>query len=68
MNKCLRSGISSDESHTDRSTSYLDLLLDIDSKGQLRTELNDKRDDFNIHIAKFPKWDISVVICDTDIS
>jgi hypothetical protein len=36
------------------STSYLDLLLDIDSKGRLRTELNDKRDDFNFHIAKFP--------------
>ena len=36
------------------SASYLDLLLSIDSDGQLRTSLYDKRDDFNFHIANFP--------------
>ena len=34
--------------------SYLDLLLSIDSDGQLRTSLYDKRDDFNFHITNFP--------------
>ena len=34
--------------------SYLDLLLSIESDGQLRTSLNDKRDDFNFHITNFP--------------
>ena len=33
-----------------RSASYLDLHLEIDSEGQLRTKHYDKRDDFN-----FPK-------------
>ena len=37
------------------SASYLDLLPSIESDGQLRTSLNDKRDDFNFHIKKnFP--------------
>ena len=40
------------ESHT--SASYLDLLLSIESDGQLRTSLYDKRDDFNFHITNFP--------------
>ena len=31
----------------DRSASYLDLHLEIDSEGRLRTKLYDKRDDFN---------------------
>ena len=36
------------------ATSYLDLLLSIESDGQLRTSLYDKRDDFNFHITNFP--------------
>ena len=40
------------ESNT--SASYLDLLLSIESDGQLRTSLYDKRDDFNFHITNFP--------------
>ena len=35
-------------------TYYLDLLLSIESEGQLRTSLYDKRDDFNFHITNFP--------------
>ena len=37
-----------------KTTSYLDLLLSIESEGQLRTSLYDKRDDFNFHITNFP--------------
>ena len=37
-----------------RSASYLDLHLDIDSEGKLRTKLYDKRDDFNLPIVNFP--------------
>ena len=40
------------ESNT--SASYLDLLLSIESNGQLHTSLYDKRDDFNFHITNFP--------------
>jgi hypothetical protein len=35
-----------DTTDTDRSASYLDLHLEIDSEGRLRTKLYDKRDDF----------------------
>jgi hypothetical protein len=38
----------------DRSTSYLDLHLEIDSEGRLRTKLYDKRDDLNFPIVNFP--------------
>ena len=38
---------------TDTSASYLDLHLDIDSEGRLRTKLYDKRDDFNFLIVNF---------------
>ena len=42
---------------TDKSASYLDLHLEIDSEGRLRTNLYDKGDDLNcersIHIATF---------------
>jgi hypothetical protein len=34
--------------------SYIDLHLEIDSEGQLRTKLYDKRDDFNFPIVNFP--------------
>ena len=36
-----------DTTDTDRSTSYLDLHLDINSEGWLRKKFDDKRDDFN---------------------
>jgi hypothetical protein len=39
---------------TDRSDSYLDLHLKIDSEGRLRAKLYDKRDDFNFPIVNFP--------------
>jgi hypothetical protein len=35
---------------TARSASYLDIHLDIDSEGRLRTKLYDKRDEFNLHM------------------
>ena len=43
-----------DTTDTDTSASYLDLHLEIDSEGRLRTELYDKRDDFNFPIVNFP--------------
>jgi hypothetical protein len=39
---------------TDMSASYLDLPLEVDSEGRLRTKLYDKRDDFNFPIVNFP--------------
>jgi hypothetical protein len=39
---------------TDRSASYLDLHLEIDSEVRLRTKLYDKIDDFNLPIVNFP--------------
>ena len=41
-----------DTTYTDRSVSYLDLQLEIDSEGRLRTKLYDKRDHFNFSIVK----------------
>ena len=38
----------------DRSALYLDLYLELDSEGWLRTKLYDKRDDFNFPILNFP--------------
>ena len=43
-----------DTTKSNASASYLDLLLSIESDGQLRTFLYDKRDDFNFHITNFP--------------
>ena len=43
-----------DTTDTDRSASYLDLHLEIDSEGRFRTQLYDKRDDFNFPIVNFP--------------
>ena len=43
-----------DTTDTDRSASYLDLHLDVDSEGRLRTKLYDKRDDVNFPIVNFP--------------
>ena len=43
-----------DTTDTDRSASYLDLHLEIDSEGRLRTKLYDKRDDLNFPIVNLP--------------
>ena len=43
-----------DTTESNTSASYLDLLLSIESGGQLQTSLYDKRDDFNFHITNFP--------------
>ena len=43
-----------DTTESNTSASYLDLLLSIESDGQLRTSLYDKRDYFNFHITNFP--------------
>jgi len=43
-----------DTTATDRSASYLDLHLEVDSEGRLRTKLYDKGDDFNFPIVNFP--------------
>ena len=43
-----------DTTDTAMSTSYVDLNLEIDSEGRLRTKLYDKRDDFNFPIVNFP--------------
>ena len=37
-----------------RSASYLDLHLEIDNEGRLRTKLYDERDDSNFPIVNFP--------------
>ena len=43
-----------DTTESNISASYLDILLSIESDGQLHTSLYDKRDDFNFHITNFP--------------
>ena len=43
-----------DNTESNTFASYLNLLLSIESDGQLRTSLYDKRDDFNFHIKNFP--------------
>ena len=43
-----------DTTDTVRSASYLDLHLEIESKGRLRTKPYDKRDDFNFPLMNFP--------------
>jgi hypothetical protein len=43
-----------DTTETDSCTSYLDLHIDIDSVGRLRTKLYDKRNEFNFPIVNFP--------------
>ena len=39
-----------DNTESDKSASYLDILLNIDSNGKLTTSLYDKRDDFDFTI------------------
>ena len=43
-----------DTTESNTSASYLDLRLSIESDGQLRTSIYDKRDDFIFHITNFP--------------
>jgi hypothetical protein len=43
-----------DTIESDKSASYLDILLNIDSNGRLTTSIYDKRDDFDIAIVNFP--------------
>ena len=43
-----------DTTDAHRSVSFLDLHLEIDSDGRLRTKLYDKRDYFNFTIVNFP--------------
>jgi hypothetical protein len=42
-----------DSTDTDRSASYIDLCLEIDKEGRLRTKLYDKKDDFNFPSVNF---------------
>ena len=42
-----------DITDTAMSASYIDLHLEINKEGRLRTKLYDKRDDFNLHVATF---------------
>jgi hypothetical protein len=43
-----------DTTESEKSASYLDILLNIDSNGTLTTSLYDKRDDFDFAIVNFP--------------
>ena len=43
-----------DTTDTVKPASYLDLHLEIDNEGQLKTKLYDKRDDFSFPIVNFP--------------
>jgi hypothetical protein len=43
-----------DSTESDKTASYLDNLLNIDSNGWLTATLIDKRDDFDFAIANFP--------------
>jgi hypothetical protein len=43
-----------DTTESDKSASYLDILLSIDSNGRLANSLYDKRDDFDFAIVNFP--------------
>ena len=43
-----------DTTDTDRTASYLDLHLEIDNEGWIRTKLYDKKDDFNFLIVNYP--------------
>ena len=45
---------------SNKSSSYLDLLLSIDANKKLHTKLYDKRDDFDFHIVNFPFLDSNI--------
>jgi hypothetical protein len=43
-----------DTTDTHRSASFLDLRLEIDNEGRVRTKLYDKKYDFNVPIVIYP--------------
>jgi hypothetical protein len=43
-----------DTTECSTSASYLDVMLKLDTNGKLRTQLYDKRDDFNFSIVNIP--------------
>jgi hypothetical protein len=43
-----------DTTESDKSATYLDILINIDSDGRLITSLYDKYDDFDFTIVNFP--------------
>ena len=43
-----------DTTDTDKSASYIDLYIEMDSEGRFRTKLYDNRDDFNFPIVNIP--------------
>jgi hypothetical protein len=49
-----------DITDTDRSASHLDLNLEIDNEGRLRTKLYDKREDFNFSHCELSSIYLSV--------
>ena len=51
---------------TDRTASYLDLHLDIDNEGRLRTKRYDRREYFNFPIVSFPFTCISSIYLSVD--
>jgi hypothetical protein len=61
-----------DTTDTDKSASYLELHLEIDSKGRLRTKLYDKRDDFNrsddFNFTNRNPWFSSFLVCSNPLS
>ena len=45
-----------DTTESSNSTSYLDLLLETDNKGNLSAKIYDKRDDFNFTITHLQQY------------
>ena len=45
---------------SNKSSSYLDLLLSTDANKKLHTKLYDKRDDLDFHIVNFPFLDSNI--------
>jgi hypothetical protein len=46
-----------DTTESSTSASYLDILLNIDADGKLRTQLYDKQDDFQFCLCQFPIYE-----------
>ena len=49
-----------DTTDTVTSASYLDLHLEMDNEGRLKTKLYDKRDDYSFPIVNFPFLSINI--------
>ena len=54
VNRIYRIELEIKDTTAGRSASYIDLHLEIDSEGRLKTKLYYKRDDFNFPIVNFP--------------